>query len=107
MLGECPGNQMDTTDVGVPTRSVVWTPPSATDNSGMVNLTSTHNPGALFDIGTSTVIYTSTDSSSNTVTCTFNVIITGKTSNTCSQFIPFTSLVLEIFGLKLYIFYDL
>ncbi len=52
-----------------------WTPPTATDNCGSVTITSTHNPGATFPIGTTPVTYTATDASGNTATASFDVII--------------------------------
>ena len=71
-------DQTGDTNNGSPTGTVTWTPPTTTDNSGIVSLTSSHLPGYSFGIGSTAVIYTSTDSSLNTVTCTFNVDITGN-----------------------------
>ena len=57
------------------TPEVTWNIPSATDNcSG--TLTSNFNSGDSFPIGTTTVTYTATDLSGNSVTCSFDVIIT-------------------------------
>ena len=58
-----------------------WTPPIASDNSGTVALlTSTHNPGGVFDIGTTTVTYTATDPYSNEAVASFSITVTGMLS---------------------------
>ncbi|MFS4449701.1 HYR domain-containing protein [Maribacter sp. 2307UL18-2] len=43
--------------------------------SGMDSFTSTHSPGSLFDIGTTTVTYTAIDNNGNTSTCSFDVVV--------------------------------
>ena len=49
-------------DTGQATTEVTWTPPIAYDNSGAaVTLTSNYNPGDLFTIGNTTVVYTAVD----------------------------------------------
>ncbi|MEO5975891.1 MAG: HYR domain-containing protein [Chryseolinea sp.] len=53
--------------------SVVWTPPTATDDCSVLTLTSTAEPGTLFKIGTTPVIYTVEDASGNTASCSFKV----------------------------------
>ena len=78
VIVNCPSDQTGDTDDRSPTGTVTWTPPTTTDNSGIVSLTSSHLPGDSFGIGSTAVIYTSTDSSFNTVICTFNVDITGN-----------------------------
>jgi len=52
-----------------------WTPPTATDNCS-VTLTSTHDPGDTFPVGTTKVTYTAKDSRGNTATCTFDIHVT-------------------------------
>lgn len=59
--------------------NVLWIPPSASDNCG-ATVTSTHNPGSEFSVGTTTVTYTATDNAGNTATCSFTVTVT-DTSN--------------------------
>ena len=67
------------TDTGLPTATVSWTPPTASDNSREgATLTSNYNPGAAFPIGTTTVTYTATDGAGNQATASFNVVVTGK-----------------------------
>ncbi|MBO3696889.1 FG-GAP-like repeat-containing protein [Roseivirga sp. E12] len=53
---------------------VNWTAPGASDNCS-VSLTSSHNPGDVFPVGTTTVTYTATDGSGNAVSASFNVTV--------------------------------
>ena len=67
------------TDTGLPTATVSWTPPTASDNSREgATLTSNYNPGAAFPIGTTTVTYTATDGAGNRATASFYIVVTGK-----------------------------
>lgn len=61
-------------------RSVTWTPPSASDNCGMASFTSTVSPGAMFSLGTTTVTYTAIDVNNNRATCEFTVTIEDDTA---------------------------
>ena len=65
------------TDPGLATAVVSWTPPTAIDNSGSQTLVPSHTPGDSFNIGNTTVTYTSTDQSANTEVKTFTVTIQG------------------------------
>ncbi|MCD2258859.1 HYR domain-containing protein [Psychroserpens luteolus] len=69
VITDCPS---DITLCGA--QAVIWVMPSATDNCD-VTLTSTHEPGDVFDVGTTKVIYTATDNAGNTAICSFDVII--------------------------------
>ncbi|MEW5825875.1 MAG: HYR domain-containing protein, partial [Candidatus Bipolaricaulota bacterium] len=71
----CPSNITQNTDPGKCNAVVTWTAPTASDNCGMASWTSSHNPGATFPKGTTTVSYTAVDTSGNTATCTFSVTI--------------------------------
>ena len=71
----CPVNVTVSNDPGVCGAAVTWTPPTATDNCGAVTVTSTHTPGFVFPIGTTTVTYTATDAGGLTATCSFNVTV--------------------------------
>ena len=73
-----PTNITQATDSGLPTASVTWPEPVASDNSGLQTLTSTHNPGSLFSIGVTIVSYTSVDPFGHETTATFSVRIEGK-----------------------------
>ena len=59
--------------------TVSWTAPTATDNCGLVTLVSSHEPGDIFPIGTTTVVYTATDESGNSSICTFDVVVEDDT----------------------------
>ncbi len=62
---------------------VTWTPPTPADNCKPINLTSTHVPGQVFPVGTTTVTYTAKDGNNNSRTCSFTVTIT--TVNACAN----------------------
>jgi trimeric autotransporter adhesin len=52
-----------------------WTAPTATDNCAGATLTSTHNSGDVFALGTTTVTYTATDAAGNTSSASFTVTV--------------------------------
>ncbi|HLP93482.1 MAG TPA: HYR domain-containing protein [Saprospiraceae bacterium] len=54
-----------------------WTPPTVSDNCGLpgVVLTSNITPPALFTTGDTIVVYTATDASGNTSTCSFFISV--------------------------------
>ncbi len=54
--------------------TVVWTAPTF-DDCPPVSVTSTHDPGDVFPLGTTTVIYIAVDASGNDTTCTFNILV--------------------------------
>jgi hypothetical protein len=59
--------------------NVNWGTPTASDNCSGVNLTTTHGPGSFFPLGTTTVTYTATDASNNSVSGSFDVTVTDNT----------------------------
>ncbi|TAI46698.1 HYR domain-containing protein [Flagellimonas allohymeniacidonis] len=72
----CPSNITTNVDSGTCGAIVTWTLPTATDNCGGVTLTSNnYNPGDSFLPGVTTVVYTATDDSGNTATCSFTVTV--------------------------------
>ena len=75
VITNCPEDLYQKPDSGTATAEVTWTPPTAGDNSKVQTLSSDHDPGDTFGVGSHEVIYTSEDESGNTATCTFNVII--------------------------------
>ena len=78
VISGMPPNINQNTDVNSATAAVSWTPPTTTDNSGQaLSLTSTHNPGDLFPIGTTRVTYAATDPHSNEATASFDISVTG------------------------------
>lgn len=64
------------------TAIAAWEEPTVTDNcDSNVKVTATHQNGfSAFPIGTTTVIYTATDKSDNTSTCSFKVTVTDNQS---------------------------
>ena len=85
VFSNCPANITVYTGPGSTTcnQTATWTPPTATDNCNpTVNITSTHNPGATFPLGTTTVTYTATDGSGNSATCSFTVTVIDNTPPT-------------------------
>lgn len=54
---------------------VTWRTPAAIDNCGAATLTISHQSGATFPVGTTTVVYTATDSKGNKTRCSFTVTI--------------------------------
>jgi hypothetical protein len=80
IFANCPANITQTTTTA--TATVTWTPPTASDNcTASPTLTSTHNAGATFPIGTTTVVYTAKDASNNAATCSFTVTVTNPCAN--------------------------
>lgn len=72
VISGCPSDISLPVQFGRTGRTVTWTPPTASDNCN-VTLTSSHNPGDFFNVGTTTVSYTATDDALNTATCSFDV----------------------------------
>ncbi|MDX2108672.1 MAG: HYR domain-containing protein [Verrucomicrobiota bacterium] len=75
VISGCPSNMTVNTANGLATATVTWTAPTASDNVAVTNLTSTHNSGAIFPAGTTTVTYTATDAAANSSTCSFTVTV--------------------------------
>ena len=70
----CPTDTLIVPDSSDCSPQVFWTEPTADDNC-TVTLTSDYIPGDNFPVGTTTVTYTATDQSNNSVTCSFDVTI--------------------------------
>jgi len=71
-IHDCPENQYIANPNKRPTVAATWTPPTASDSSGVPPLlTSTHNPGDSFPVGITEVSYTATDAQGATSACTF------------------------------------
>ena len=78
-ISDCPTDQTVNTESGASTATATWPEPTASDNSGMVTLTSDGNPGDTFPLGPTTVTYTATDGSGNTVSdCAFSITVVGE-----------------------------
>ncbi len=62
--------------IGMTSLVVNWTEPTATDNSGIPpNVFKSHEPGEVFPVGTTQVIYVFTDTEGNEESCTFEIQI--------------------------------
>ena len=58
---------------------VFWDPPLGNDDCGL-NVTGTAEPGDVFQLGTTTITYTATDSIGNETTCSFDIIVEDNTA---------------------------
>ena len=66
------------TDPGLTTALAMWAEPTASDNSGVYTMTSSHDSGSSFAIGITTVTYIAVDGAENIATHSFNVSVKGK-----------------------------
>ena len=73
-----PNNISVSSIIGKDFSIVNWTEPNVTDNSGVVNMSSTIKPGSPFYIGTTDVKYAAVDPSGNVDGYTFIVRVTGQ-----------------------------
>ena len=74
------------TDGGSETAVVTWISPTASDNSGVVTMTSSNNDGDTFSIGVTTVTFTATDAAGNQATASFIINIEGMLIINCILF---------------------
>ena len=83
-ISGCPSNITKYSNSGNPlscSQIVTWTAPTAVNNcGGATNVSSTHNPGNVFPLGTTTVTYTFTDCVGNSSTCLFTVTVVDNTA---------------------------
>ncbi len=64
---------------------VDWPLPIATDNCSLRSLTSSHNPGEFFSVGTTTVTYTAVDEAENEVSASFDITVKDTISPTINN----------------------
>jgi hypothetical protein len=82
-LAACPANITQTIPGGTGAM-ITFSAPAATDNcAGTVNVSSIPSSGAVFPIGTSTVVFTARDAAQNTRTCSFTVTV-NVVNNPCA-----------------------
>jgi len=74
VISSCPADITVTADTSYCGAVVSWIAPTATDNCSVV-VTSTHNPGDTFTVGTTTVTYTATDAAGLTDQCSFDITV--------------------------------
>src|SRR5690606_37944066 len=71
----CPSDITVSNDAGQCDAVVTWSAPTGADNCASFNVTSSHNPGDTFPIGTTIVTYTITDAAGLTASCSFDVTV--------------------------------
>jgi len=71
----CPDDIITDTDPGLCEAVVTWTVPTAASACADATVTSTHDPGAIFPVGTTTVTYTVTFDGGGTDMCSFDVTV--------------------------------
>ena len=72
----CIQDILSSVEIGTGGTVITWEEPTATDNSGLVNLASRSRiPGSFFVIGTTPVTYRFVDGSANSATCSFDVTV--------------------------------
>ena len=74
-INNCPNTQSVPNDEGLCGAFVLWTPPTATDNCGLLSFTSSHTPNSFFPVGTTTVTYTAIDLCGHVKTCSFDILV--------------------------------
>jgi uncharacterized protein YrzB (UPF0473 family) len=72
----CPSNISLAADSSTCGAIATWTAPVGADNCSGVNTIGSHVQGSLFPTGSTVVTYTATDSTGNSVSCSFNVVVT-------------------------------
>ncbi|OWY21861.1 hypothetical protein B6N25_08390 [Sphingobacteriales bacterium TSM_CSS] len=65
-----------------------------------INITSTHQPGDIFPLGNTTVVYTATDGAGNTTTCSFVITVIDEElpTLTCPPNVTATSIPTQCYG---------
>ena len=74
-ISDTPSNITVSNEAGLCSADVTWTAPTAEDNCPGTILTSTHNIGDTFELGTTTVMYTAEDAAGNQTTSSFTVTV--------------------------------
>lgn len=76
----CPADIIETVELGIESRVVVWMEPTASDESGATLSDRSHSPGTAFLADQSTLVtYVFVDGFNNMARCEFAVrILTGK-----------------------------
>ena len=79
-FSNCPQNIVTTADRGNTSTSVTWTPPTATDNSGVIPdiSRSGKRPGERFSAGEHNIRYIASDKTGNVAECRFKVFVSGS-----------------------------
>jgi hypothetical protein len=75
VIADMPKDIVVASDAGAASTAVEWTPPTASDNVGVVSLSPTQAPGSAFSVGITTVTYTARDAAANEAFATFTVTV--------------------------------
>ncbi len=78
VVSGCPTGVVVNAPAGATSSQAFWTEPSATDNSGSVNVVQSHTPGSQFLAGTTVVSYTFSDAAGNSASCSFEVVVNSE-----------------------------
>ncbi len=87
VISDCPANITVNTALRTTCdQTATWTAPTATDNcTTPVHVSSSHNPGDVFQLGTTTVTYVFSDDNNNSSTCSFTVTVVDNTAPVISD----------------------
>ena len=77
-LDNLPNNIYVSSNAGKDFATANWTEPNASDNSGVVTVSASAEPGSRFYIGTTNVTYNAVDPSGNAAEYTFIVTVAGQ-----------------------------
>ena len=72
----CPNNIIQYADVGQITTSVTWPPPVTGPDT--VQVVSTHDPGQVFFVGPTNIVYVALDVAGDSATCGFIITVISK-----------------------------
>ncbi|XP_070543864.1 polycystin-1-like protein 3 [Ptychodera flava] len=72
---ECPSDVEVIIGAVKSVETVDWQPPTVTDNSDTLTVTTNHEPGSDFPVGETMVTYSVVDPSSNHASCSFNITV--------------------------------
>ena len=80
VFSNCPSHIVATADRGTTSTHIMWSHPSATDNSGLIpNITHYgKQPGDSFPAGEHNIRYLASDKSGNIAECKFKVFVSGN-----------------------------
>ena len=73
---DCPMTIYESRESG--DQAVSWTEPGITDNVGIASTSSSQKPGDTFTFGQTSVTYKAVDTSGNSASCSFNVVLKSK-----------------------------
>ncbi|MEO1260123.1 MAG: HYR domain-containing protein [Bacteroidota bacterium] len=76
LISPCPADIIVNNDLGICGAVVTWTPPTATDNCGVLFIEPTpYEPGDTIPVGVEFITYTASDAAGNVTECIFSVTV--------------------------------